>query len=80
MKKRLITSYHKYSDLRTTKQDPTVTRDELKNAEFRLKKYKETGNTECLVDAANFLMFEFMEMTGAFLPTDSDKDSKIVWE
>jgi hypothetical protein len=32
----------------------------LENALIRTEKYKDTGNTEWLVDAANFLMFEFM--------------------
>jgi len=80
MKNRLLTSYHKYGDLKTTKNDPRVVRDELKNAEERIKIYKKTGNTEYLVDAANFLMFEYMEMTGAFLGTDSNENSKIIWD
>ncbi len=32
----------------------------LSNAEIRIREYKKTGNTEFLVDASNFLMFEFM--------------------
>lgn len=78
MKNRILTSFHKYGDLTVTKQDATQHRDELKNAEYRLSLYKKTGNTEYLVDAANFLMFEFMEMHGNFLPTDNDKNSFIV--
>lgn len=34
--------------------------DALKNIELRLQKYKDTGNTEFLVDIANFAMLEFM--------------------
>lgn len=34
--------------------------DAIKNLEIRLQKYKETGNTEYLVDVANFVMLEFM--------------------
>lgn len=34
--------------------------DAIKNIELRLQKYKDTGNTEFLVDIANFAMLEFM--------------------
>lgn len=34
--------------------------DHLKNARHRLDQYEKTGNTEFLIDAANFAMFEFM--------------------
>jgi hypothetical protein len=78
MKNRVRVSHHKYGDLEKTKQDPTIHRDELRNAEKRIKDYKETGNTEYLIDAANFLMFEFMEMHGAFIPTDNNERAFIV--
>ena len=71
MKNRVVVSHYKYGDLKKTKQDIRQYRDELKNAKYRIKRYEETGNTEYLVDAANFLMFEFMEMHGHFLPTDN---------
>lgn len=80
MKNRVRVSHYKYGDLEETKRNPLIQRDELKNAKKRLKDYEETGNTEYLVDAANFLMFEFMEMHGAFIPTDEDKRSYIVYE
>jgi hypothetical protein len=32
----------------------------IENLEDRLQKYKETGNTEFLVDVANMAMIEFM--------------------
>jgi len=78
MKNRILVSACKYGDLKKTKQDPLQYRDELKNAKYRISLYEKTGNTEYLVDAANFLMFEFMEMKGNFLATDNDKNSKIV--
>lgn len=49
--------------------------DALKNIELRLHKYRETGNTEFLVDVANFAMIEFMHpsVEGAkFTPTSTD--------
>lgn len=48
--------------------------DALRNIEKRIAKYKETGNTEFLADAANFAMIEFMypSIKGAkYNPTDS---------
>ena len=42
----------------------------------RLRKYAETGNTEFLIDAANFAMIEFMHPAhpqAFFQPTDSDQ-------
>ena len=45
-----------------------------------IKKYKETGNTEYLCDAANYLMFEFMypQREGAFFKsTDSGESAGV---
>lgn len=42
----------------------------------RLEKYQATGNTEFLMDAANFIMIEFMRPAHPrpfFAPTDSDQ-------
>lgn len=79
MKNRIKVSDTKYGDLKQTKSNVlTNDRDELKNAKYRIDLYEKTGNTEYLVDAANFLMFEFMEMHGYFLSTDDDNQSKII--
>lgn len=46
-----------------------------------LQKYKETGNTEFLVDGANYLMFEFMfpqHPKSHFRATDSSESAGIV--
>jgi DNA/RNA-binding domain of Phe-tRNA-synthetase-like protein len=58
MKNRMITSYYKYGKVADNygKQK----RDAIKNLEKRIRKYQETGNTEWLIDAANFTMIEFM--------------------
>lgn len=77
MRNRILVSHSKYGSLKKTKQDPTQHRDEVKNIEFRLKKYKETCNPEYMVDVANFAMFEYMEMHGMFRATDDVKDDKI---
>ena len=42
--------------------------------------YEKTGNMEYLLDAGNFLMFEWMEMNGYFISTDEDPNSKVVGE
>jgi len=78
MKNRVITSHYKYGNLKKEKQRVDVSRDELQNAKFRIGAYEESGNPEYLIDAANFLMFEFMEVKGKFLATDGGKYSKII--
>jgi hypothetical protein len=48
----------------------------------RLQKYDEDGNTEWLIDAANFLMIEFMHPSreGAhYLPTSSTESPGRMW-
>ena len=78
MKNRILVSHYKYGDIKRTKQDLTQTRDELKNAKYRINRYEQTGNLEYLVDAANFLMFEFMEMNGNFISSDENILDKII--
>ena len=51
------------------------------SAMLNIEKYKRTGNTEYLCDAANYLMFEFMhpQVEGAkFEATDSGGSAGIV--
>jgi hypothetical protein len=55
MRARVATSYYKYGPW--AKNRPFV--DCLANVQTRIKIYQDTGNTEGLVDAANFLMLEF---------------------
>lgn len=52
---RMDVSYHKYGPV----QQATMV-DALASLRDRLKLYEETGNTEWLIDAANFAMIEFM--------------------
>lgn len=52
----------------------------LESHDLCIKKYLETGNTEYLCDAANYLMFEFMypQRDGAyFKATDSSESAGI---
>jgi DNA/RNA-binding domain of Phe-tRNA-synthetase-like protein len=57
-KNRMIQSHYKYGWVKATY--PTKLADAVKSMEKRIQLYKETGNTEWLVDAANFAMIEFM--------------------
>lgn len=54
--------------------------DALESHDMCIKKYKETGNTEYLCDAANYLMFEFMypQIPNAFFKaTDSGESAGV---
>lgn len=57
MLNRMLTSYHKYGHV---KNAIAAGVDCLASADQRVFKYQETGNTEYLMDAANYLMMEFM--------------------
>lgn len=72
-KNMMVMSYFKYG-LMKDNYDKFKCMDALGNIEKRIAKYKETGNTEFLADAANFAMIEFMypSIPGAkYTPTDS---------
>ena len=71
MADRMAVSFHKYG--RVADAFPHKL-DALDSIRRRIQKYEETGNTEWLVDAANFAMIEFMHpsVSGAhFRATDS---------
>lgn len=53
---RMGVSFHKYGAVK----DAFPELDPIKSLRLRLKKYQQTGNTEWLIDAANFAMIEFM--------------------
>lgn len=57
-KKAMIMSYYKYGKLRRNHGEENLM-DAIANLKKRLEKYEETGNTEFLVDVANFAMIEF---------------------
>jgi plasmid replication initiation protein len=70
---RMEMSFFKYGDVRDAYPGKM---DAIASMQQRLKKYEETGNTEFLMDVANFAMIEFMfpRKEGAFFAaTDSDQ-------
>lgn len=73
MRKRMATSYHKYGLMREAAEAGV---QQLESALVRIQRYKDTGNTEWLMDAANMLMIEFTHPLHAeahFRATDSDE-------
>lgn len=69
---RVEVSHYKYGPARDNFGSGRV--DALATAELCIDAFKKDGNTEHLVDAANYLMFRWMfPMPGeSFRPTDSD--------
>ena len=57
MRDRMAVSYCKYGPVRDAYPSKV---NALESLQKRLDKYHETGNTEWLIDAANFAMIEFM--------------------
>lgn len=69
---RMAVSFFKYGKVADAYPDKVSA---LASLEQRVRKYRETRNTEYLIDVANFAMIEFMypSVTDAhFTPTDSD--------
>jgi hypothetical protein len=70
MADRMSVSFYKYGPVKTS------TSDHIKSLEQRLERYKEDGNLEWLMDAANFAMIEFMvprHPQAHYSPTDSSE-------
>lgn len=57
MASRMALSFEKYGAVKDAYPDKV---DALASLETRLRKYRETGNTEYLMDVANFAMIEYM--------------------
>lgn len=72
---RVEVSYHKYGPAEINFKEKLV--DALKSSDMCVEKYKQTGNTEYLCDAANYLMFEFMypQVPGAYFKATDSNDS-----
>jgi hypothetical protein len=73
MKSRMVVSFYKYGPVAAAYPDKVNAVTSLTD---RLRKYAETGNTEFLMDAANFAMIEFMHPShpnAFFEGTDSDQ-------
>lgn len=72
MANRMTVSYFKYGAVADAYPSKV---DALSSLQQRLAMYAETGNTEYLMDVANFAMIEFMlpsHPDAFFTPTDSD--------
>lgn len=70
-------SYHKYGPSKMNFQRGLV--DAIGSLKKCLKKFEETGNTEYLVDVANYAMFRFMypKEGESYRATDSDQSAGI---
>lgn len=78
-KKMVEMSFYKYGSAKKNFGDKLV--ETLPTCELCVEKYKNTGNKEFLLDAMNYLMFEFMypQKEGAFFKaTDSGDSAGIV--
>ena len=76
---RMEMSYYKYGPVR--KNYATGNIQAIPTLKKCLEKYEETGNTEYLVDAANYAMLEFMypqHPQGHFRSTGSEESAGIV--
>lgn len=76
-KNAIIVSFHKYGPSRENFKKGMV--DAIGSLKKNLKKFEETGNTEYLVDIANYAMFRFMYPQGneSYRPTDSDQSAGV---
>jgi hypothetical protein len=73
MRERMMVSYYKYGPVADAYPHKV---NALESLQKRIDKYIETGNTEFLMDAANFAMIEFMfpsHPSAHFRPTDSNE-------
>lgn len=73
----VLTSYHKYGPSKENFRKGMV--DAIGSLKKNLKKFEETGNTEYLVDVANYAMFRFMYPQGneSYRPTDSNQSAGV---
>ena len=70
-KKAMVCSYYKYGPIKENFQKGLV--DAIGSLKKNLKKFEETGNTEYLVDVANYAMLRYMypKEGEGYKPTDS---------
>lgn len=74
-KNRVKTSYYKYGPVKINFGEGLV--ESIPTAMRCIEKYNQTGNTEYLCDAANYLMFEFMypQKEGAYFQATGSAES-----
>lgn len=77
-KARVMVSYYKYGPAKKNFGEGRV--DAIGSLELCLEKFKKTGNTEYLMDVANYAMFRYMfPMPGEYFKnTDSDESAGTV--
>ncbi len=79
MRNRMAVSFHKYGPVKAVFPHKVSA---LNSLQTRLREYERTGNTEFLIDAANFAMIEFMHPShkeAHFKGTDSNESPGRVW-
>lgn len=71
----IVTSYYKYGPAKKNFGKGTV--DAIGCIELNLKMFKKTGNTEYLVDIANYAMLRYMypQDGESYRPTDSNQSA-----
>ena len=76
-KNAILVSYHKYGPSKENFKKGMV--DAIGSLKKNLKKFEETGNTEYLIDVANYAMFRYMYPQGneSYRPTDSDQSAGV---
>ena len=76
-KNAVLVSYHKYGPAKENFKKGMV--DAIGSLKKNLKKFEETGNTEYLVDVANYAMFRFMypKEGEGYKPTDSGQSAGV---
>ena len=74
-KKLVETSFYKYGSARNNFARGYV--NALESHDLCIEKYKETKNTEYLLDAMNYLMFEYMypQLQGAYYRSTNETES-----
>lgn len=79
MKNRMALSLYKYGPVKINVENHLT--KVIPSLELRLAKYKETGNTEYLMDVANLAMMEYMypqHPQGHFKATDSTESPGLI--
>lgn len=76
-KNAILVSFYKYGSSRQNFKKGMV--NAIGSLKKCLKKFEETGNTEYLVDVANYAMFRYMYPQGneAYMPTDSNQSAGV---
>lgn len=73
-KSRVMVSFYKYGPAKKNFGEGRV--DAIGSLELCLEKFKKTGNTEYLLDVANYAMFRYMfPLPGEFFKATDSKDS-----